>query len=197
MIARPFPFGLSRLSPWRLVAGFIRDCRGASLVELAFAAPILMLMLAGTYDMAQYVLLHQKLNRAASSMADLVSQSPGITASEVDELFFAAQRLLQPYDLQGNGHVIVSSISRTGSADPLIDWQRQGGGTLSASSELGSTATVPALPTNLSVRDGENLIAAEVFFTHQPLLLDGFLPDGVIRHEAFRRARLGNISTLN
>lgn len=197
MIMTTDQLALSLHRCWRGLGSFVRDRKGASIVELALATPILMLILLGTFDMAQYVLLNQKLNRAASAMADLVSQSPNITAAQVDQLFSAAQRLVEPFDLPVNGRVIVSSISRATGASARIDWQREGGGSLSASSNLGIANSMPTLPTTLSVREGENLIAAEVYYTHEPYLLSGLLPAGVIRHEAYRRARLGTLSTLN
>ena len=53
---------------------FASDRRGSVIVELAFAVPVAIIIITGSYDAARLVLLHQKIDRASSAMADLVSQ---------------------------------------------------------------------------------------------------------------------------
>lgn len=181
----------------RNLGSLFRDRSGSMLVELAVVAPVCAMILLGTFDMAQYILLNQKLNRAATTMADLVSQPSTITEAELNQLFAAAQQLVEPFDLPGNGRVIVSSISRPAGEDPRIDWQREGGSLLSASSHIGVADGEPNMPNGFVFLDNESVIAAEVFFSFEPVIFSGFIPSGVIRHSSFRRPRLGVLSTLN
>lgn len=62
--------------------------------------------------------------------------------------------------------VIVTSIRRTQSEDvSRVDWQRTGGGSFSATSEIGTAPDeVATLPDAFTLREGDNMIAAEVFF---------------------------------
>ncbi len=175
---------------------FAKERRGAVLIEFAFALPIMVLMLLGTFDTARYVLLHQKMDRAASTMADLVSRPPTISQAQIDSMFSAANELVQPFDLALNGRVIVTSISKATGQDALIDWQHEGAGGLTASSSLGASGTAN-LPAGFTVRDGENVIVTEVFFDYEPMFLHYVLSSGVVSHLAMRRPRRGDLSTLN
>lgn len=181
----------------RLWRRFRKDRRGSFLVELAFTLPVLLVITIGSFDTGRYVLLHQKMNRAASTMADLVSRPSSISTSQIDLMFSAAEELLQPFDLTGSGHVIVSSVSKAAGDAAVVDWQHTGGGSLSASSAVGTAGGAPTLPTGFTVRDGENLIVAEVFFDYEPYFLDFVLEPKVISHIAIRRPRRGDLSTLN
>jgi TadE-like protein len=172
--------------------------RGGVLVETAFALPVLAFLLLGCIEMAQYLLVHQKLDRAAATMADLVSQPATISAAEVDQLFDAADHVLEPFDLADHGRVIVTSISREPD-DPtgMVDWQREGGGSLVAYSKIGVPGGPAEMPDGFEVREGENLIAAEIFFEYEPLFFTSLLHGGVVWHNAYRRSRLGALSTIN
>lgn len=189
---------LRRRGALAFVHRLARDRRGGILVETAFAIPVLAVLLLGCIEMAQYLLVHQKLNRAASTMADLVSQPATISAAEVDQLFDAAQHLLEPFDLETHGHVIVTSVSReTGDPTATIDWQREGGGSLVASSRIGVPNGPAEMPDSFEVREGENLIAAEIFFDYEPMFFSGLFHESVVWHHAYRRSRLGALSTIN
>ncbi len=177
---------------------FLGDRRGTILIEMAFAVPILLILTLGCFDTARYILLHQKLDRAASTMADLVSRPTSISATQIDSMFSAASELVLPFTLSTDGHVIVTSMSRVAGDVARIDWQHTGGGSLSATSAIGSTAgAVASLPTGFTVSEGENVIVAEVFFDFEPMFLDKILDPGVITHLAVRKPRRGDLSTLN
>ena len=136
--------------------------------------------------------------RAASTMADLVSRPTSISQSQIDSMFTAASELVMPFDLVAEGRVIVTSISRAAGDSTRIDWQHEGAGSLSATSEIGDTpGNVATLPTGFTVREGENVIVAEVFFDFEPMFLDDILDPGVISHLAVRKPRRGDLSTLN
>ena len=182
---------------WRACRRFKEDRRGSFLVELALTLPVLLIIVIGSFDAGRYVLLHQKLNRAASTMADLVSRPSTISAGQIDLMFSAAAELVQPFDLTGSGHVIVTSVSKAAGDSARVDWQHTGGGSLSATSAVGTTGGSPTLPSGFTVRDGENLIVAEVFFDYEPYFLDFVLEPSVISHVAIRRPRRGDLSTLN
>lgn len=183
---------------WRRPSRFLKDCRGAILVEMAFAVPILLILTLGCFDTARYILLHQKLDRAASTMADLVSRPTSISQTQIDSMFSAASEIVTPFTLGTDGRVIVTSITRAAGDSTRIDWQHGGGGDLTATSAIGSTVgAVATLPTGFTVREGENVIVAEVFFDFEPMFLDDILDPGVVSHLAVRKPRRGDLSTLN
>lgn len=187
----------ARVAMTALRRRFLGDRRGAILVELAVALPVILLIIIGGFDTGRYVLLHQKMNRAASTMADLVSRPTSISSAEIDILFSAADELMMPFDLGARGRIIVSSVSKDGSGVEEIDWQYAGGGSLSAVSEIGEAGETPSLPDGFMVREDENVIVAEIFFDYEPVFMGFAMEPGVVWHFAIRRPRRGDLSTLN
>lgn len=166
---------------------FACDRRGAVLVELAFAVPVLMVILLGCFEATRYVLLNQKLDRAASAVADLVAQQSALTEAQLDDLFDAASRIIEPFDLAAAGQVIVSSVYREDDDPASVVWQRESAaGATSAIGDEGAAATLPA---GFVVNTGENVIVAEVFYDYTPFFLSTVFEPVSLYHNAFNRPR--------
>ena len=91
-----------------------RPCLGVAgnvAVEFALTLPVLMLLMLGSAEMARFVILHQKVDRVAVTMSDLVARAETIKESELDDIFEAADIVAQPFDLHNLGIVIVSAIT--------------------------------------------------------------------------------------
>lgn len=194
MTTNPITFRRHRPGPW---TRFLRQRRGSVLVELAFVFPVVLIILMGTYDTGRYVLLQQKLGRAAASVADLVSQPTSISQSQIDSMIIAANEMIQPFDLSQRGRVIVSSVTKPAGGSPQVDWQHEGGGSLSVTSTVGVAAGNATLPNGFDPRDDENLIVAEVFFDYEPMFFGYMISAGTISQTALRKPRQADLSTLN
>ena len=179
----------------RLLRRFGRGDKGVVAVEMAMAMPVILALILSGIEVTRYVLLNQKVERAAATMADLTSQSPVMTEAEIQGLFFATSNVLTPYDLAADGRVIVSSIARSGGGDATIRWQRAfgaGGG----ASTYGLEGAVANLPVGFVVRDGENVIVTEVFYDFQPILVGTVLAAGPIYSAALFRPRFGSLASI-
>ena len=53
------------------------------------------------------------------------------------------------------------------------------------------------MPGGFDVREGEDLIAAQIFFDYEPMFFSGLVECAVIWHHTYRRSRLGALSTIN
>lgn len=180
-----------------LIARFRADRRGAALIELGLAMPVALVIMLGGFDTARYIMLHQKLDRAVATVADLVARPSQLTAAQVDALFPASVDIVAPFDLPGRGRVIISSVSRSNGPQSTVDWQRSGGGSLGVTSRIGSPGGNAALPSGLTLRDGENAIVAEVYYDYEPFFLHYGLDPGIQGHTAVRRPRRADLSQLN
>lgn len=187
------------------VAGFFRDRAGSTIVEFAVIVPIVLFVLLGMYDTARYILLNQKLDRAAATMSDLVSRPTNISATEINQLMDAADEILRPFNLGTSGGVIVSSVFKPVGNAATVTWQITGGGPVVPPSAVGGVGDSATMPSGFVVRDNENIITAEVYYDFEPIFLNAlksvlnsgdFLPDGVIFQTAYRQPRLGDLSTL-
>ncbi|WP_282608114.1 TadE/TadG family type IV pilus assembly protein [Pelagibius sp. Alg239-R121] len=175
------------------------------MVEFAVVTPIILLTLLGAFDAARYMLLNQKLDRAAATMSDLVSRPSNISAAEINQLMDAAVEVVLPFDLATSGGVIVSSVYKNPGDSAEVTWQITGGGPLTPASAVGGVGDTASMPSGFLVRDNENIITAEVYFDYEPIFLDvlknlvgagQLLPEGVIVQTAYRQPRLGDLSSL-
>jgi Flp pilus assembly pilin Flp len=180
--------------PAAALGRFGRDRRGVSAVEFALVAPVLLLLSLGTVEIGRFALLALKLQHAATTLADLATREEELSAATLDGLFAATRQVTAPFDLEGNGLVIVTGVSAEDGEGAAVSWQRRRG-KLEVESEIGAVGAAARLPAELTVDDGETVVAAEVFFRHQPWLL-GLVPETTLRRIALYRPRLGTLRNL-
>ena len=106
----------------------LRCAAGNVAVEFALSVPVILMMMLGSAEMARFVILHQKMDRVATTISDLVSRAETITESQIADIFTAAGQVAEPFDLAGLGVVIVSSVTNadgTGAVDRLAAQRRR------------------------------------------------------------------------
>ena len=89
-----------------------------------------------------------------------------------------------------------TAVSAAGANPPKVDWQRAGGGTISVGSAVGVAGGTATLPAELTVRPGEEVIVAEVYYNFTPWLAPDVAPAAQLYHRAFFRPRQGPLTTL-
>lgn len=193
---------ITRLAPPRrnergLLGRFRGDEKGGVLIELAFSIPILLIIVLGCVDATRYILINQKLDRVAASMADLVSRSESLTQTQLDDFFVAADQIMFPFDLSTGGRVIVSSVTRPVGEAAQVDWQRFDDGSLTVTSDIGTEGGNATLPTGFTIREQENFIISEVYFSFQPMFLDNIFESRTLNQTALRRPRVADLGTVN
>ncbi len=172
--------------------------RGASALEFALAAPLLLGVLLGMIDIARYVMTVQNASSAATAAADLASQTESflpqmdvaqvVTGREIAVLSLAAAEVARPVDLTADGALIVTLVGNPG-AGPAISWQRRWG-----RADIPSRVSVGALR-GVSIGPNESAVYAEIACNFRPWLLSGRLL-GLAETWSFhvvsvRRPRLG------
>lgn len=171
-----------------------RDQRGVAAVEFALALPVMVTLFFGMVEITRYVLIHQKTEKTAYSLSDLVAQSTSLTNAQLTSMFAATSEVMNPFATGGNSVVIITSIQRNGNNPPQIAWQRKGGGTLNRTSHFG-TSGMATLPPGFTLQDKENVIFAEVFYQFTPMFGARFLGSNEIYKTAVFRPRLGALTT--
>ena len=166
------------------------------MIEFAFIMPILVFVMLAGVDLVRFAMLHQKLNRAAVTLADVTSQYQSLSVGQVNQIFDAVEHVIAPFPLGANGQVVISSISKTGTNPVVVDWQRFGPGTAPAVSNYGVAGGNATLPVGFTVEAGQSVIAAEVFYDFEPLLFPQILPPRRVEQTAFFRPRFDALSTL-
>jgi len=179
----------------RLIRRLLVDHRGVVAVELAMAAPILAMLTLSGVEIGRFILLNQKVERVSVTMADLTSQAESLSEGDLNDLFLVTGQVMSPFDLTGQGQVIISSIGAKNGNPPRINWQRSFGA-LSIASALGAEGANPTLPAGFEVRDSENVIVAEVNYQYIPFIVSDVIDPVTLHNEAYFRPRLGTLESL-
>lgn len=152
-----------------------RNERGFSFVELAFVAPVLILLLTGGLELANYTMARMKVTRVATMLADLTAQSPvGVLEGQITDLFLAANMVTSPLDIQGNGRIYITAVRGGGSkVGNSILWQRCDGRQVRFPSEIGSPDNKNVvLPRNIVLEENAITVVAQATMLYEPLLFD-------------------------
>ncbi len=189
-----------RRSFTKLFSRLAGDRSGVALIEFAYTAPVLALLLVGGVELTNFAIIHMRVSQVAVSLADnasrakqsVVSGVPRIRETDVNEVFAAAQLQAGALDLQGNGRLILSSVETNANGGQWIHWQRCFGNANYASSygRQGDGATGTAItgvgPAGRQVTSepGSAIMFVEVVYDYQPLLFSDYLQGARVRKTA-------------
>ena len=156
------------LNLFRKLKRFAADGRGVAAIEFAFIAPLLLTMYFVTMEIAPAIDSNKKVGRAASMIADLITQQQQITKSELEAIMRIGQSTLNPYSRTPlNIKVTAIEMSADSSPTATVAWSRKMVDVnFSAGDTKGSTATVPA---KLKV-SGSYLIRVEADLSYRPII---------------------------
>jgi len=183
---------------------FFDDRSGIGAVEFALVAPLIIMLILATTELGQYILKSQSLGMAAGRVGDLVTREEGLSREQVLEYAEAINQIIGSDDFEPNGRVIVSAVTGQGPTAHRVAWQVSGGGELEATSSIGRQGQAAILPENVSIGEGETLIAVELFYFYEGLFSgmyenlfgDGVTPVGVLRKTAWFRGRKNDLEKL-
>jgi hypothetical protein len=178
----------------RLFHSLAANKEGVAGIEMAMITPVLLLMLCGGSEISLYARSHFQASQMASTVADAVSRYEAITSSDIMSIFSVSSEVMGSADFAENGYVILTSVSRTGGANPIVAWQCKGGAAVKASG-IGAVSKAAKLPGNLVLDAADNVIVAEVFYEYTPVF-ESFVPvpDQLYKTAVFR-PRLGSLTS--
>lgn len=180
----------------RLMKRFAAADHGLAMVEFAILLPIMMTLFYGTVEVSRYILVTQKVEKLAHSVADVTAQEQNATKSTLDQVMSASSDIMNPFTLSTNGKIIISSLYRKqGAAQATVNWPYEGGGSLAAASLIGAQDAIPNMPGGFTFEERENVISAEVFYRYSPLLTTRFFGTVTIYRSAFYKPRFGALLT--
>jgi len=180
----------------KLTKRFLRERRGSALMEIAFSLPILMVLLTGAIETGLFLMLNQKLQHSAVSLSDLTTRDEQISEATMTDIFSAFPIIMAPFTTGTDTRVIISAVGNDSGGNATIFWQREGAGSLTQSSSVGTTGNAPTLPPDIPIRDNETIIVTEVFYEYAPIFFTVIDPVR-LRRTAFHRPRIGALTTVN
>lgn len=90
---------------------FLAERRGAAAVEFALIVPFMLVLYLLSMEFSLAIEVSKKVNRVAMQVANLVTQSPSTTTTELDAIFEIGDATLQPF--RGTPDVTVTGIEVT------------------------------------------------------------------------------------
>lgn len=151
----------------RSLARLLRDRRGIAATEFALLIPAMLLLLYGTVEIGNALLLSRKITAATQTAADLVAQEKDMTTAKMTEIFTAINEIMRPFDTTGAGYVVTSIRRDRETNTTRVMWSRAFGSGVAKAAN--STITVPA---NMLPGLGDTVVLTEVKYTYVPLLGD-------------------------
>jgi Flp pilus assembly protein TadG len=146
----------------RLLAS-IKDARGVVALEFAILVPMMVLILAGMYQVSQVVRVTMKLSNVAVAIADLVAQQDSVTGGVTGSLgnfCKAAQLMMAPFPTgttTGPFSLSIASVTNYSASNVKVDWTVNAAcaTTATGTGALGSsTTTLVTSPVNLLPNTG-------------------------------------------
>lgn len=115
------------------------DRRGVSAVEFALLAPIMIAFYFGLCEFCQAFMAQQRMGHASATVADLVTQTQGVTQADIDDIFSVGEVIMSPFPAESLRQR-VTSLTMDDQGRAKVDWSRGDG--MSPRSE-GATVAIP------------------------------------------------------
>jgi hypothetical protein len=181
-----------RRSAGRMIRSLARDRSGNTIIEFAFAMPLLGIVCFYGVDVAYMASVSTQVSQMALSVADNASRlgqtdnsavKPTVQEADIDAVMYGALQQGSSYDFENNGKIILTSLERNAAGTQWIHWQRCAGKLVRTSAygndttkngingspitsigRPGHTVAVPTTPTNQAI------MFVEVYYKYTPLL---------------------------
>ncbi|MEO1969501.1 MAG: TadE/TadG family type IV pilus assembly protein [Sphingomonadaceae bacterium] len=176
----------------------LRDTRGVAFVEFAMIAPVMLFLILGGLELANYAIAQFKVSQIAMTVADNAGRvTTGIDEANIYEVFAGANVIGGSMGFEQHGRVVLSSLQdndQKGSKHgQMINWQRCWGD-LSVAPAYGKqdkgrtdSSLVDGMgPTGDKITSipGTAVMFVEVSYQYQPLMVGSlFNLNGIIRRE--------------
>jgi Flp pilus assembly protein TadG len=150
-----------------LIQRLRRDRSGASAVEFALIAPILIGLYFGMAEYCQAMLADRKATHVASAVGDLVSQSDSVTVTDLDQMLAIGATLMTPFKT-GSGtplKIRVTLVSKDASGTVSKPWTRAS----TSAPPLYDVTTLPATGASSGqpfLANGQSIIVSQAEYTY-------------------------------
>jgi len=144
-----------------------RDRRGIAATEFALLVPAMLLLLYGTVEIGNALLLSRKLTAATQTAADLTAQEQTMSQAKMDDIFTAVNEIMRPFSTAGAGYVVTSIVRDSATNTTKVVWSKSYGSGVAMNAN--AIVTVPA---NMLPALGDTVILAQLSYTYTPLLGD-------------------------
>ncbi|MFN3231531.1 MAG: TadE/TadG family type IV pilus assembly protein [Alphaproteobacteria bacterium] len=161
-----------------------KDRRGIAAVEMAFIAPLMIIMLLGLIEAIDVLLVDRKVTTMTNAVADLVSRVREIDPDGLTDVFSASEAIMDPFSGDDATIQIVSIVRGTDNAT-TVHWSASSSGTAPYASGVAYPKTIPSgvLAVN------ESVILASVTYQYAGPITDMFVNGFNLEAEYYSKPR--------
>jgi Flp pilus assembly protein TadG len=150
----------------KTLRSFGRDRRGASAIEFAIVAPLMLALYVGVVEISEGVAADRKVTLTSGTLANITAQSQALTHASMDNILNASIAIMTPYT--GTISAKVSCLKIDASKVARVAWGAANTGT--APHSVGDVITIPD---DLAVANS-SVIFSEVSYLYIPVT--GYVP---------------------
>lgn len=147
----------------KLLQSFKRNREGASAVEFAILAPLLITLYFGCVEITDGIAADRKVTLTAGALANLTSQSQTITVDGMTNILNASAAIIKPYSV-GNLAATITCLKIDADGNAKVKWSATLNGTARAD---GASVTLPSAA--LAVPNSY-LVWSEVSYNYTPVV---------------------------
>jgi hypothetical protein len=156
---------LAKINP---IKCFWSNRSGLQAVEFAILLPIFMMLIFGVFEVGRYILITQKVSRAAHTLAAMMGQTGFPRPCDISNMLIVANNALRPFDISQNqlqNHAVfaISGVNNDGSV------QRAWACTLGNSSFAPNPGEGIINGSKLTLTDNEGAYNIDVVYDYQPV----------------------------
>ena len=177
--------------PSNFLSRFGHNQSASVLVEFAVALPVLLILYFGTYELANFMLLRQKLESAGSQMLDILTQQADASGSDMDKIASTFHAMLVPYQPGRSALIFTHIVKPIDNGNPGKDcapvtgwqyrWNDEGNARGGASLISGGKYSKADIG-EIKLEPGDSVMAVEVLAMYRPVnripfvrkLVDGY-----------------------
>jgi len=136
----------------RGLIGLWPDRRGATAVEFALIAPLLILFYCGMAELTSAMIAQRRIGHLASSIGDVVAQETQLTNARTADLFKIGEVLMAPFPVT-TLRMCVVSVSSDATGKDTVDWSEASNSPAGCPAAKAVVTDIPAtvLPAGQSV----------------------------------------------
>lgn len=146
-----------------LLRSFRRNRDGASAVEFAILAPIMISLYFGLVEVTDGISANRKVTLTAGALANLTAQASTITAGGMTNILNATAAIIKPYSV-GNLTATITCVKIDGDSKATVAWSATLNGTVRTA---GTTVTLPAAALAIP---NTSLVWSEVSYNYTPIV---------------------------
>jgi Flp pilus assembly protein TadG len=145
-----------------------KDQRGASALEFALLAPVLIAAFFGMSELTEAMMASRHTSHLAATIGDLAAQSDSLSDSNITDLYAIGASMLQPFPTGTNLTIRLTSVSKRADGTAQVDWSRA----KNISPYGANTVITGTAMTQLA--SGKSLIMTEVTYNYKSTIAELF-----------------------